>query len=77
MPCARLLKKGGEAQAGLTKITVGARDNGTNSKQPIIFEQILTARFTNSNIKCHILIDLLFPTEYSVGVGRNRVLSMK
>ena len=36
------------SQACLTYITVGARDNGTTSKQPITFEQTLIAEFTNS-----------------------------
>ena len=34
---------------GLTYIAVGAGDNDTTSKEPNIFEQTLTADFTNSN----------------------------
>ena len=41
--------KEGDPLAGLTIIMVGMGANGTTSKQPIRFEQTLTAKLTNFN----------------------------
>ena len=49
MPCAEKTQKEAQIPGRSHLNNGGAEDNDTSSKQSVIFEQTLTAEFTNSN----------------------------